>query len=115
MKKIKSIKNYISIFIIILNIISLCLFSYSLILYNGIETYYRIFGLLLLLYFLILLSFLLIRTSKKKKNISFIIFIIISLLFITIEFVGYYYLTKIYVAIDSYSKNDNEYSSSLIT
>ena len=114
MKKNK-IKNYISIFIIVLNVISLCLFSYSLILYNGIETFYRIFGLLLLLYFLILISYLIIKTNKKNKIKSFIFFIILSLLFTTIEFIGYYYLTKIYVAIESYSKNENEYSSSLIT
>ena len=115
MKKIKGIKTYISIFIIILNIVTLCLFSYSLQLYNGIETFYRIFGLLLLLYFLILLSYLMIHSNKKNKNKLFILYIIITLLFIPAEFIGYNYLTKIYVAIESYSKQENEYSTSLIT
>ena len=115
MKKIKSIKSYITIIFIVLNVISLCLFSYSLVLYSGIETFYRIFGLLILLYFFILMSYLLIKTKDKSKHKSFIIFSSITVLFIILELIGFYYLTKIYKTIDSYSKNENMYSTSIVT
>ena len=75
----------------ILNIIAICFFSYSIILYNGVETFYRIFGIILLSYFLILMGYLLLRNAYSKKHIGFIICSIITVLFISVEFVGYYY------------------------
>ena len=47
--------------------------------------------------------------------LGFIISIIITIIIISIECGGYYYLTKIYKSIDSYSENTNEYFSSLVT
>lgn len=115
MKKRKLIKILISIFLMIINIISICFFSYSIILYNGVETFYRIFGILFLAYFLILMGYLLLRGAHSKKHIGFIICSVITVLFIATEFVGYYYLNKLYKTIDSYSTVENQYSSSLIT
>lgn len=115
MKKIKYIKLVTSIILMILNVISICFFSYSLILYSGVETFYRIFGLLFLIYFLILMGYLTLRNINNKKHLPFIICVIITILFISVEFIGYYYLNKIYKTIDSYSKVENQYSSSLVT
>ncbi len=115
MKKLKLIKILISILLMILNIVSICFFSYSIILYNGVETFYRIFGILFLVYFLILFGYLLLRNAHSKKSIGFIICSIITVVFISVEFVGYYYLNKLYKTIDSYSTVENQYSSSLIT
>jgi hypothetical protein len=87
-KKLNQNKLYISIALTILNVISICLFSYSVILYNEVETFYRIFGLLLLIYFLILNSYLNIRNSHKRQNKPFIITAIITGIFIIIELIG---------------------------
>ena len=114
-KKLRQNKIYISIALIILNIISICLFSYSIILYNEVETFYRIFGLLLLIYFLILTSYLNIRNSDKRQNKPFIITAIITGIFIIFELIGFYYLSRLYHTINSYSDTENLYSSSLIT
>lgn len=111
----KNIKIYITIILMIINILSLSLFSYSLILYKNVETFYRIFGILILAYFLILLSYLTLMSAIKKKKKRFIIFSILIILFSSIQFTGYYYLNKIYKTIDSYSKNENIYSSVLVT
>ena len=114
-KKLSQNKLYISIALTILNVISICLFSYSVILYNEVETFYRIFGLLLLIYFLILNSYLNIRNSHKRQNKPFIITAIITGIFIIIELIGFYYLSRLYHTINSYSDTENLYSSSLIT
>ena len=113
--KNRNIKLYISIGLIILNVLSLSLFSYAIILYNEVETFYRIFGLLLLVYFLVLTNYLNIRNSYKKQNKPFVITTVITTLLILLELVGFYYLNRIYKTIDSYSDNENSYSSSLIT
>ena len=102
-KKLSQNKLYISIALTILNVISICLFSYSVILYNEVETFYRIFGLLLLIYFLILNSYLNIRNSHKRQNKPFIITAIITGIFIIIELIGFYYLSRLYHTINSYS------------
>lgn len=114
-KESRRTKLYISIGLIILNIISICLFSYSIILYNEVETFYRIFGILILSYFLVLTGYLNIRFSDNKKHKGFIITSIITILFVILELVGFYYLNKIYKTIDSYSDTENSYSSSLVT
>ena len=111
----KHIKIYITITLMIINILSLSFFSYSLILYKNVETFYRIFGILILTYFLVLLSYLTLMSAIKKKKKRFIIFSILIILFSIIEFTGYYYLNKIYKTIDSYSKNENIYTSVLVT
>jgi anionic cell wall polymer biosynthesis LytR-Cps2A-Psr (LCP) family protein len=61
------------------------------------------------------MGYLLIRNTLSKKYIPFIICSVITVIFISTEFVGYYYLNKLYKTIDSYSVVENQYSSSLIT
>lgn len=111
----KALKALITIFLLIVQIISFIFFTYSLILYKGVETFYRIYGIIILLYLLFLMSYLLLRGIKKRNVLGFIISVIITLLIIGIEGFGYYYLTKIYNSINSYSENENEYFTSLVT
>ena len=114
--KIKQvIKAIFTIILIILQLLSFGFFSYSLFLYKGVETFYRIYGIIILLYLFILMSYLLLKSVRKKKVLGFIISIIVTIIIISIECGGYYYLTKIYKSIDSYSENTNEYFSSLVT
>lgn len=115
MKKTRIIKGIIAIATIIVSFVSLGLFGYSLHLYNGIETFYRIYGVIILLYISIVLSYSILKTTTKKKIKGFIIAVVISLIFSFAECALYYYLTKVYQAIDAYSTTENTYSSSLIT
>lgn len=113
MKKV--IKALLTIIIIILELISMGLIGYALFLYSGVETFYRILGIIIIVYLFLLLSYLLLRSIKKKKLRYFIIPLIITLIVITIEFGLYYYLNKIYKTINMYSNNNNMYHTSLVT
>jgi len=115
MKKKQIIKGTIAIIVLLIGITSLVLFGYSLYLYKGIETFYRIYGIIILLYLLVFLGYLIFRFCTKKKIKGFITCIIILLIISTIECTGYYYLTKIYKTINEYSNTENMYYSSLIT
>lgn len=115
MKKKKILKAFITLLLLLIEFISLCFFTYSLILYKGVETFYRIYGIIILVYFFLFLSYLLLRSIKKKTMKSFIIPAILTVIIIGCEFGGYYYLTKIYKSIDAYSDTTNTYYSSLVT
>lgn len=115
MKKKKILKTFITLLLLLIELVSLCFFTYSLILYEGVETFYRIYGVIILIYFFLFLSYLLLRSIKKKTMKSFIIPAILTIVIIGIEFAGYYYLTKIYKSIDAYSDTKNTYYSSLVT
>ncbi len=115
MKAKKIFKGFITIILFVVQLISFCFFSYSLFLYKGVENFYRYYGILILFYLLILMTYLLLRGIKKKKTTGFAIAAIITLIIIGVECGGYYYLNKIYKSIESYSENENEYFSSLVT
>ncbi len=111
----KKSKALLSIILILIQLISLGLLGYSLVLYKGVETFYRIYGIITLLYLLVFISYLLLRSIKKKKMKAFTIPLIMCLLISIVQFGGYYYLNKIYKTIDSYSDNKSTASSSLVT
>ena len=115
MKKKKILKTFAIFILLLIELISLCFFTYSLILYEGVETFYRIYGVIILVYFFLFLSYLLLRSIKKKTMKSFVIPAILTIVIIGVEFAGYYYLTKIYKSIDAYSDTKNTYYSSLVT
>lgn len=115
MRRKRITRTVISLLLILIQLASLILVGYSIILYKGVETFYRAFGLLILLYFFFFFSYLLLRSIKKKNTSSFIIPVILSLLISVASFTGYYYLTKVYNAIDGYSQKENMYYSSLVT
>ena len=115
MIKKKILKTFITLILLVIEIISLCFFTYSLILYEGVETFYRIYGIILLIYFFLFLSYLLLRSIKKKTLSSFLVPAILTVIIIGCEFGGFYYLTKIYNSINAYSDTSNTYYSSLVT
>lgn len=114
MKKRQTIKAIITVLIIVLHLASFGFFSYSLFLYKGVETFYRIYGIIILFYLFLFTSYLLLK-NVKRKPIRYILSIIFIIIIMLIEGAGYYYLTKIYTSIDSYSEQTNEYFSSLVT
>ncbi len=109
------IRFFISSILLIAQIISFSFFSYSLMLYKGVETFYRYYGIGILLYLLLFMSYLLFRGIRKKKTTGFIVATIVTIIIIGIEAFGYYYLNKIYESINSYSENTNEYFTVLVT
>ncbi len=115
MKLKRIFKFFISSVLLIVQIISFSFFSYSLILYKGVETFYRYYGIVILLYLLLFMSYLLFRGIKKKNWTGFIVSVIVTIIIIGVEAFGYYYLNKIYESINSYSENTNEYYSVLVT
>ena len=115
MRKKKILKTFTIFILLLIELISLCFFTYSLILYEGVETFYRIYGVIILVYLFLFLSYLLLRSIKKKNMKSFVIPAILTIVIIGVEFAGYYYLTKIYKSIDAYSDTKNTYYSSLVT
>ena len=115
MKKGRITKLIIWFIIALIQLSSIILLSYSLTHYKGIETFYRIYVVIILIYLLIFTSYISLTNIKTQKSKSYIISIILSILFSIIAFVGYYYLNNVYKAVNSYSKSENEYFSSLVT
>lgn len=115
MKKKKLFRALVTILLIILQLLGLGFIIYALVLYKGVETFYRVLGTIILIYFFLLLSYLLLNSIKKKNTKSFIVLIVFTLLIVGIEFTGFYYLNKIYVALNSYNKDKNMYYSSLVS
>lgn len=115
MKKGRITKLIIWFIIALIQLSSIILLSYSLTHYKGIETFYRIYVVIMLIYLLIFTSYISLTNIKTQKSKSYIISIILSILFSIIAFVGYYYLNNVYKAVNSYSKSENEYFSSLVT
>lgn len=101
--------------LIVLQLLGLGFIIYALVLYKGVETFYRVLGTIILIYFFLLLSYLLLNSIKKKNTRSFIVLIVFTLLIVGIEFTGFYYLNKIYVTLNSYNKDKNMYYSSLVS
>lgn len=115
MKKGRITKLIIWFIIALIQLSSIILLSYSLTHYKGIETFYRIYVVIILIYLLIFTSYISLTNIKTQTSKSYIISIILSILFSIIAFVGYYYLNNVYKAVNSYSKSENEYFSSLVT
>ncbi len=115
MKTKKIIKGVLSLFIILLELVTLILFGYSLYLYNGVETFYRVYGIIILLYIFSVLAYSILKCCPKKELKGFIIAVVMSLLFSILQGIGYYYLTKVYNTINIYSKTENQYTSVLVS
>lgn len=95
-------------------LVSLILFTKSLLSLVGIETNLRVFGLVCLYVFLIIYFFggvLLLFTNKKK---SFIFLLLITLLFTSTLGIGTYYIDKTYGKIEKIQKKTVEYTSVMI-
>ena len=84
MRKKKILKTFTIFILLLIELISLCFFTYSLILYEGVETFYRIYGVIILVYLFLFLSYLLLRSIKKKNMKSFVIPAILTIVIIVI-------------------------------
>ncbi len=122
MKKEKKTRNnhklfrlILSLILIILQIIGINLVGYTLMLFEGVETLYRILGIVVLVYFFLFFSYLLLRSVKKKSKLSIIIPVFLVILLFIIEGAIFYYVTKVYKAIDNYSDSKNMYYSSIVS
>ena len=104
-----------SLILIILQMVGIVLVGYTLLLFEGVETLYRILGIAVLVYFFLFFSYLLLRSVKKQSKISFIIPVILVVVLFLIEGAVFYYVTKVYKAIDNYSDSKNTYYSSIVS
>ena len=114
-KRNRLLRLIISGLFIIVQLISLVLLSYSIILYKDVETFYRYFAILIFIYFFFFFSYLLLRSIKLKTVKSILIPLFFSILISALSCGVYYYLTTIYNSIDEYSNNENMYYSSIVT
>ena len=108
-------RSFLVILLILAQLVSLVLVGYSIALYDGVETFYRAFGILILIYFFFFFSYLLLRSVKKEKKKAFLIPAFLSILIIVGSIYGFYYLTKVYKSIDEYSDSENTYHSVIVT
>ena len=109
------IRLIISTLLILIQLSSLVLLSYSIILYEDVETFYRYFVILIFIYFFFFFSYLLLRSIKLKTLKSIIIPVLLSLIISAISCAGYYYLSFIIKKVDQFSEKENMYYSSIIT
>ena len=114
-KSQKILRLIISLLLILLQLVGIGLVGYTLLLFEGVETLYRILGIAVLVYFFLFFSYLLLRSVKKKSKLSIIIPVILILLLFALEGAIFYYVTKVYKAIDTYSDSENTYYASIVT
>ncbi len=114
-KRNKLIRLFASFLFIVIELMSLILITYSIILYKNVETFYRCFAILILVYFFFFLSYLLLRSIKLQSKKSILIPVIVSIIISSISFGGYYYLSQIYSKMNQYGDSKNMYYSLLVT
>lgn len=114
MKRIKLFK--------ILGIISLCLLivstfmvNYSIYLYNGVETFYRMIGIAIIFLITLLIIIITISSIKKLKKKSFIITSIISIILAIIYFILGYLLITAYSKLDDFNKTTITHKTALVS
>ncbi|NLC48646.1 MAG: hypothetical protein GX758_04735 [Tenericutes bacterium] len=115
MKTKKIIKTIITILLIFIELFSLLFLSHTLLLYKGVETFYRIIGIIILIYLFFFISYLMLRSIKRKGFMSFFLPAIISIILIVVQFTIFYYLHTLYKTIDNYSDNENTYYSVIVS
>ena len=116
MKKKRIFRAFCSLILILGEFISLCLLGYALFKYKGVETFYRIYGIIILLYLLVVIGYFLLKGIRSKISKKFIIPSVISIVFIIVQSAGYYYLNNIFNALNNLSNtSSNTYYSSLVT
>ena len=110
--KIYRISFYI---LFILYLISIILFSYSLILLGNIETLFRIILIIFLYLNLILFLFIGLVLLILKKHIILTILLVLTTIFTGVNSFGYYYINKTYKIVDNISKDKIIYTTNLIS
>lgn len=117
-KKLKKTNKIFRILFYILTIIylvSIVLFSYSLILLGNIETLFRTILIIFLVLNLILFIFISLILLILKKHTILTILFILTTLFSGINLFGFYYINKTYNIVDNISKDKIIYTTNLIS
>ena len=115
LKKTNKIFRFLFITTLILYVASVILFSNSLLLLTGIETFIRI-TIILLLYiniFLYLLSGLLTLITKKHKLLT--LFIVLTIIYTSINSFAFYYINKTYNIVNDIKKEKIIYTINLVS
>ena len=110
--KIYRISFYI---LFILYLVSIILFSYSLILLGNIETLFRTILIIFLYLNLILFLFIGLVLLILKKHVILTILLVLTTIFTGVNSFGYYYINKTYKIVDNISKDKIIYTSNLIS
>ena len=110
--KIYRISFYI---LFILYLVSIILFSYSLILLGNIETLFRTILIIFLYLNLILFLFIGLVLLILKKHVFLTILLVSITIFTGVNSFGYYYINKTYKIVDNISKDKIIYTSNLIS
>ena len=113
--KTNILKKIVIIIVSILLILSTAFVIYSLISLTGILLFYRVAGSILLLFFDYIFIDSLIYHSKKIKVKAFYVYTILSILFSLALLVGGYYIFQITSKIDNFSKDNQVYTTLVIT
>ncbi|MDD4643945.1 MAG: LCP family protein, partial [Bacilli bacterium] len=112
-EKNKTIQGLVMATFILLCTTSLYLI-YNILLLSGIENIIRT-GLITIIIIIVVIFFILcIKTIKGRKIQSVIIFIIISLLFSSAQYIGAHYINKAFSSINKMNKSEVTYSTSLV-
>lgn len=115
LKKTNKIFRFLFITTLLLYVASVILFSNSLLLLSGIETFIRI-TIILLLYiniFLYLLSGLLTLITKKHKLLT--LFIVLTFIYTSINSFAFYYINKTYNIVNDIKKEKIIYTTNLVS
>lgn len=110
--KIYRISFYI---LFILYLVSIILFSYSLILLGNIETLFRTILIIFLYLNLTLFLFIGLVLLILKKHVILTILLVLTTIFTGINSFGYYYINKTYKIVDNISKDKIIYTTNLIS
>lgn len=112
-EKNKTIQGLVMATFILLCTTSLYLI-YNILLLSGIENIIRT-GLITIIVIIVVIFFILcLKTIKGRKIQSVIIFIIISLLFSSAQYIGAHYINKAFSSINKMNKSEVTYSTSLV-
>ena len=110
--KIYRISFYI---LFILYLVSIILFSYSLILLGNIETLFRTILIIFLYLNLTLFLFIGLVLLILKKHVILTILLVLTTIFTGVNSFGYYYINKTYKIVDNISKDKIIYTTNLIS
>lgn len=115
LKKTNKIFRILFYILTIIYLISIVLFSYSLILLGNIETLFRTILIIFLVLNLILFIFISLILLILKKHTILTILFILTTLFSGINLFGFYYINKTYNIVDNISKDKIIYTTNLIS
>ena len=114
-KKTRILRAIISLLFIFALLGGVVLVGYTLLLFKGIETLYRILGFAISVYFFFFLSYLLLRSIKKPNAISLILPLLFTLIVVIAEGALFYFVNKYIKEFNSLDETKYIKTSVLVT